>query len=232
MTYEKDTNLGHGAEIMARERVYDGIFKVDRLTIRQTGPSGENTFEREVFERGQSVAVLLYDPVADCVALVEELRAGPMAAGLAPEQWRALGPVAGGIDIVSGLSPEEDAAGAALREVEEETGIVISRDDLHGPLSTMVSPGGTSEVIHHFIACVDLSTVIDGSVHGLKIEYEEIVTRILDRDEARVLVGSGIQNGLAVTLLMLLETMIGNGNRIDRHRNSKHLMDESIDPDI
>jgi len=196
------------AEITHRERVYDGFFKVDRLAIRQDGPDGARDLMREVFERGHAAAVLLYDPKVDCVALVEELRAGPLAAGLGREQCFALGPVAGGIEMKDGESPEEAAIEAALREVEEEAGMAITREDLIGPLSTMVSPGGTSEVIHHFIACVDLSEVIDGSVHGLEDENEEIVTRVLRRGEARSLIGRGIQNGLTVTLLMLLETMI------------------------
>ena len=232
MPYKQDgTEIPH-AEITARKRVYDGFFKMDKLSIRQTGPSGEHTYTREVFERGHSVAVLLYDPVSDQVALIEELRAGPLAAGLPLDKCRALGVVAGGIEARDGESPEDAARQTAIREVEEEAGIVLCSENLYGPLSTMVSPGGTSEVIHHFIACVDLAHAIDGSVHGLADENEEIITRILSREEARALVGNGIQNGLAITLLILLDRMIENGLQPDLARNSGQLMDQSINMDL
>lgn len=230
------TPSGRIGKIMKRERAYDGFFKVDRLTVEQSGPSGTSTYTREVFERGHAAAVLLYDRQSDQVLLVEELRAGPLAAGLPSAQCWSLGPVAGGIEMKDGMCPEEAAIQAALREVEEEAGFSITREDLRGPLSTMVSPGGTSEVIHHFIACVDLSSVAHGAVHGLVEENEEIVTHLMRREDARALVGAGIQNGLAITLLMMLESMVENGFKQNAVKNStdlpKHLMDDAIEMEI
>ena len=225
-------NMDHNAEITARKRVYDGFFKVEQLAIRQTGPSGEQNYTREVFERGNSVAVLLYDPDMDCVVLIEELRPGPLAAGLSLESCRALGPVAGTIEPDNDISLADAAVKTALREVEEETGHIILENQLRGPLSTMVSPGGTSEVIHHFIAIVDIDGMTHGSVHGLKDEHEEIITHIISREEACELIGNGIQNGLAITLLILLQRMIDNGFRAEEKLNSDKLMDQSIEMDM
>lgn len=221
-------NENRTAKITNRRRVYDGFFKMDQIEIEQDGPAGKTTYTREVFERGHSAAVLLYDPATDCIALVEELRAGPMAAGLPREQCWSLGPVAGGIELKDGDDPARAAIQTALREAEEEAGVIISEGDLKGPLSTMVSPGGTSEVIHHFIACVDLSNIIDGSVHGLKDENEEIITHVMSRGQARCMIGNGIQNGLTITLLMLLEAMIENGFRPEKQWNSGKMIDDRI----
>jgi ADP-ribose pyrophosphatase len=195
-------------EVLKKARVYDGFFKVDLLEMKRTTEHGETTLVREVFERGHSASVLLFDPDMDCVLLVEELRAGPVAAGLGIDECFCLGPVAGGIEMKDGVSPEEAAIQAALREVEEESGMIITREELAGPVSTMVSPGGTSEIIHHFVAMVDLSKVVEGSVHGVASEDEEIVSKVVSRADARAMIGSGIQNGLTVTSMMMLDMLI------------------------
>src|SRR6218665_1855659 len=59
------------ARIVQKDRVFDGFFKMDELTIEQdTHDGGSMTVKRLIFERGHAVAILGYDPARDEVLLV------------------------------------------------------------------------------------------------------------------------------------------------------------------
>src|SRR5215470_16536023 len=82
-------------ELIARERVYDGYFAIDRHRLRHRRFDGTWTaeFVREVIERGDSAAILLYDPERDAVVLVEQFRLPALLAGF--PAWQ--------IEIVAGI---------------------------------------------------------------------------------------------------------------------------------
>ena len=71
-------------QIIERKRVFQGYFAVDELTIKHKLFNGQwsNTFQREIFERGNAAAVLLYDPDLQTVVLLEQFRAGALASCL------------------------------------------------------------------------------------------------------------------------------------------------------
>ena len=56
-------------DIREKETVYDGFFRMDRYRLRHRKFDGTWTPEvsREIFERGNAVATLLYDPELDTV---------------------------------------------------------------------------------------------------------------------------------------------------------------------
>lgn len=187
-------------EVSSKARVYDGFFKIDRMILTSDGIKG--AYVREVFERGRSACVLVYDPRLDKVLLVEELRPGAVAAGLNNRECWSLGPIAGSMDKAG-----EDPAATILREALEEAGFDLGPAVMIGPLSTMPSPGGSSEVISHFIAFADLSGVVDGQTFGVDGEHEATTVRILDCAEATDLLFDGVCNGLTATLLMWLSRL-------------------------
>ena len=102
-------------EILERERVYDGYFKMDRYRFRHRlfGGGWSGTVQREVFERGHAVAVLPYDPAADRVLLIRQVRLPGLLGSGRPWQVE---PVAGIID------PGEAVEEVARREAQEEAG--------------------------------------------------------------------------------------------------------------
>lgn len=115
-----------------------------------------------VFERGDSVAALLYDPSHSEVILVEQFRLPTALRG--GDGW-ILEPTAGR------LRTDETPRQCMLREFEEETGYQPSELI---PISTFfVSPGGSSERIHLFYAEVRRTqqTVRGG---GVEAEGEDI----------------------------------------------------------
>lgn len=71
------------------------------------------TIQREIFERGYAVTVLRYDPVLDSVVLIEQIRAGPLAAG--DEAWV--------IEAIAGIVEDgKRAEEVARRNAHEKAG--------------------------------------------------------------------------------------------------------------
>ena len=160
------------ARIIQKDRVFDGFFKMDELTIEHdTHEGGSMTVKRLIFERGHAVAILGYDPARDQVLLVNEMRPGLLAAGDYPFNDSL---PAGMID------KGEDEITAAKREMLEETGLVLKNPQLIHP-GAYVSSGGTSERLALVFGTVDMASA--GGVHGHASEGEDIKTVILTSDE-------------------------------------------------
>jgi len=160
-------------EILDREEAYRGYFRIDRYRLRHKLFNGgwSAPVVREVFERGHSVAVMLYDPAADKIVLIEQFRAGAMAAGIGP--WL--------IECVAGIIGEGEAPeNVARRETMEETGCPLGRVEPIGKF--IYSPGGCSEICRLFIGEIDSSAA--SGVHGLAAEHEDIKTHVIPFDRA------------------------------------------------
>lgn len=160
------------ARIVNKERVFDGFFKMDELTIEHdTHDGGSMTVKRLIFERGHAVAILGYDPARDEVLLVNEMRPGLLAAGDYPFNDSL---PAGMID------KGEDEITAAKREMREETGMEL-KDARLIHAGAYVSSGGTSERLALVFGTIDMAKA--GGVHGHASEGEDIKTVVLTSDE-------------------------------------------------
>ena len=166
--------------ILARERVHDGFYRLDVLTLEHerflggwTGP-----LRRELLVQRPAVAVLPYDPARDLVVLVEQFRAGRV--DLSGEPWL--------IEAVAGLvEPGEAPPDVAAREVREETGLAIGRSAF--VCRYHASPGGTSEEVDVFVAEVDAGA--GGGLFGVAHEDEDIRTLVVPALEAFAMVADG-----------------------------------------
>lgn len=84
----------------------------------------------------------------------------------------------------------DDALGVAQRELEEETGLHVSDDQLKPlwPRPMYSSSGGSDEAIHFFGCIVEIDDktyhAFDGSVLGEKLENEHLTVRLKTRTEA------------------------------------------------
>jgi len=162
--------VSDGVEIFGRETAYQGFFRIERFRLRHRLHAGGWTtpMEREIFERGRTVGLLLYDPAADAVVLVEQFRLAPHLAGL--PAWQ--------IEIVAGIVGKGDTSpeDVARREAREEAGVAVE-----GPLVPihryMPSPGGSTELVDLFCAKVDSSQA--GGIHGLPDEHEDTKVLVL-----------------------------------------------------
>ena len=161
-------------EILLRESLFQGYFRVDRCHVRHEKFDGSPSavFTREVFERGRGVAgILLFDPQHDKVVLVEQFRAGPLTHGDDP--WM--------VEVVLGmLDGHETPEHAARREALEEAGCAVT--DIESIAHFYTSPGATSEMIHLFVGRTVAPA--DGGIYGVADEHEDIRIHVLDAAKA------------------------------------------------
>ena len=178
-------------EILAKDIVYDGYFRIDRYRLRHRRHEGGWTGEitRDVFERGHVAAVLPYDPERDAVVLIEQFRIGAWAA--AKPCWLT--------EIVAGVVDDgERAEAVARREMEEETGCPVTALEPIG--SYLSSPGGTSESVALFVGRVDSRKA--GGIHGLPDENEDIKVLARPWSEVEAELKAGLLTN-AATLIAL-----------------------------
>lgn len=160
-------------ELISRETVYRGHFRMDRLTLRHRLFQGgfSEPYSRELFERGHAAALLPYDPDLDEVVLVEQFRVGALEAPGSP--WL--------MEVVAGIiEPGEDAEAVARREAVEEAGLEVG--DIELISEYLPSPGGCSEMISLFVGRVDASRA--DRYAGLAHENEDIRVHRLAFDKA------------------------------------------------
>lgn len=154
-------------KILNKQTLYSGFFRMEKYHLQHElfagGWSGE--IQRELFERGNCVAVVLYDPKRDEVVLVEQFRVGAVENPI-NTPWL--------IEIVAGITEEnERPEEVARREAVEEAGCKIL--DLIKINRFYLSPGGSSEQITLFCGLINSESV--GGIHGVAHEHEDIFVR-------------------------------------------------------
>jgi ADP-ribose pyrophosphatase len=171
------------AVIARQQRLFDDFFKIDELLVthRQIDGTTSSVQRRLVFERGDSVAVLLFNRDRRAVVLVEQFKAPTLIARRRDDPATTDGwlvePLAGMID--TGEAPEA----AAIRETLEETGYRIREPELIGRF--FVSPGGSSERVFLYFAEVGDADRVgkgggidDEDIKVLEIGLEELFEQL------------------------------------------------------
>lgn len=179
----------------------EDVFRVDEVEVSYEQFDGEMSprVRRLVFERGDSVAALVFHRERETVLLVNQFKL---------PAWRRNGP--GWItETVAGiLEPGEDPEEAMLRELREEAGYAAARLEKIGEF--YVSPGGTSERIFLYYVEVSEAQRI-GPGGGLRSESEDIRTVELTLEELRKEVEEGkvLDAKTLVAAMWLLERRTG-----------------------
>ncbi len=181
-------------EVIAKETVYQGFFRLEKYHLKHTLFQGgwSNEIVRELFRRGDCVAVLLYDPVRDEVVLIEQFRIGAV---LRKKQAWLLEIVAGAVE------PGETAVEVAIREAEEEAGCKIQELRLIREFYT--TPGGASEWLSLFYGRIDSRNV--GGIFGLDHEDEDIRVSAVKFEQAYQMMEQGeIDSAIPIIALQWL----------------------------
>lgn len=179
------------------ETPWNGRFALQRVRFRYRRFDGamSGILTWELWRRGGAVAVLPYDPVSDCVVLIEQFRLPALTAGFPPVIT----------EVVAGLSDAgEDAETCARRELAEETG--LSATHIERISHFMLMPGGCDEHVTLFAACISAPAAdADGIAghHGLPEENENIRVRVVPAERAIADALAGRFNN-AVILVALL----------------------------
>lgn len=178
---------------LSRKTLFKGFFQLDSVTLRHCRFDGEEQeVEREIFMRGDAVAVLLYDPAAEQVVLVEQIRSGALDHPQGP--WC--------LELVAGMVEEgEQPIDVARREALEESGAELG--EIEKICRYMSSPGGSREYIDLFCASVDSRQL--GGIYGVDGEGEDIKVHLVTREAALAMVEDGsIDNAATIIALQWL----------------------------
>ncbi|NVK75765.1 MAG: NUDIX domain-containing protein [Oceanospirillaceae bacterium] len=184
----KPTYNKKDVEVLTDECLYKGFFEYRKLTLRHKKFSGEwsEPMSREMMVRSDVVCVLLFDPVADKILLIEQFR----PAVLKSESPWLLELVAGMVE--EGESDEE----VARRESLEEAGVSVNR--LEYMFKFTPSPGGLVEHIRMYAAEFDSSLVDTSKIHGLDSENEDIKLHLISSDDAIALLKNDVENASTI----------------------------------
>ena len=168
--------LKYGASdlrILTDEVVYSGHFAMRRLLLQHRLFAGgwSEALLRELFERGDAVGVLPYDPVSDSLVLVEQFRPGAIRAAESP--WM--------LELIAGVvEPGESDEELVHREAREEAACELTELE---PIATFYpSAGGCSEQIRLFCGRVKAAGI--GEIHGVDEEGEDILVHRVSRSDA------------------------------------------------
>ena len=145
-------NARRRVEIRSQKRLFDDFFKIDELILTHERYDGRMSGDerRRVFERGDAVAVLLFDAAARAVVVVEQFRPPTLIAHRRDNPASTDGWI---IELVAGMiDADETAERAAIREVFEETGYRIANPRPIGKYFS--SPGGSDERFFLYFASV------------------------------------------------------------------------------
>lgn len=180
-------------EIFDVTTAYHGFFKLRLYDFRHRRFDGawSRRHQREVFERGPTAAILLYDPARDSVILVEQMRTPAINDPDGP--WL--------LEIVAGIIGKGETAEAVVRrEAEEEAGVIV--DTVIPLFDSLLSPGGCTERISMFVGLADSDGA--GGIHGLDHEDEDIRTVVWPFDKAFAEIGGSIVTAPAMMCLQWL----------------------------
>jgi ADP-ribose pyrophosphatase len=166
-------------EIRGQHRLLNDFFKVDEVTVAHQRYDGTMSADerRLVFERGDAIAVLLFDKRTRSVVTVEQFRLPALIARRRENPATSDGWIT---ELMAGMIDEgESATQAVVRETFEETGYRI--ENLK-PIGTFFSsPGGSSE--RFFLYCALVSAAQrEGRGGGLAGEEDIKVFQIAVED--------------------------------------------------
>lgn len=155
------------------------------------------THIREVYDRGNGAAILLYNSKQKTVILTRQFRLPSYLNGNASGMM---------IEVCAGLLDKDHPEQCVIRETEEETGYRLST--VHKVFETYMSPGAVTEILYLFVGEYDASMkVSEGG--GVDTEQENIEVLEYTFDEAFVMIGTGEIKD-AKTIMLLQYAKINN----------------------
>ena len=134
--------------------------------------------KREVYDRGNGCAILLYNPSRRTVVLTKQFRLPAYMNGYRDQL----------IEVAAGLLDEADPLSRVISEAEEETG--YAPKNVKPVFAPFMSPGAATERVYLFTGEYD-SASRPGKGGGLESEGEDIEVFELSFDEAVAMMMDG-----------------------------------------
>lgn len=182
-------------KILETKILSDQFYILRRFVYERRERSGERVTQvREVYDRGNGAAILLYNREAKTVILTRQFRMPTYVNGNASGML---------IECCAGLLDRDNAEEAIRRETAEETGYKIGA--VEKVLEAYMSPGSVTEILYLFVAAYTREMkVSDGG--GLQEESEDIEVLEMPYGRALEMVRTGeIRDGKTILLLQYAE---------------------------
>ncbi|MCB1706334.1 MAG: NUDIX domain-containing protein [Halioglobus sp.] len=194
----KSLELQFGAQdvrVLDDTTVWSGHYSMRKLTLQHRRFDGgwSEPLVREVFERGDAVGVLPYDPVSDTLVMIEQFRPGAIRGDDSP--WM--------LELIAGVVEEGESDVAVVhREAMEEAGCELS--ELLPIATVFPSAGACTERVRLFCGRVNSAAI--GELRGLQEEGEDILVHSIPRRDAlQLLAQDRIPNGHTLIALQWLQ---------------------------
>ncbi|WP_395049885.1 GDP-mannose pyrophosphatase NudK [Flavobacterium sp.] len=155
------------------------------------------THIREVYDRGNGAAILLYNSAKKTVILTRQFRMPTYLNGNASGMM---------IEVCAGLLDKDHPEQCIIRETEEETGYRLST--VHKVFETYMSPGAVTEILYLFVGEYDATMKVNEG-GGIDTEQENIEVLEYTFDEAFAMIENGEIKD-AKTIMLLQYAKINN----------------------
>lgn len=166
-------------------------YSLKKITYQYKTKQGDlQTVDREVYDRGNGVAVLLYNTHKQTVILTKQFR---LPTYLNKNESGMM------IEVCAGTLDEKNPDDCVKREIEEETGYKI--EQVKKIFQSYMSPGAVTEILHFYLAeYKEDMKVSEGG--GLDEEHENIEVLELNFEDAYKMIFSGeIKDSKTIMLL-------------------------------
>ena len=185
-------------KIQKTELLSDNWYLLNKVTYEyQKEDNTVETHIREVYDRGNGAAILLYNIRQKTVILTRQFRLPSYLNGNKTGMM---------IEVCAGLLDKDHPEQCIIRETEEETGYRLS--SVHKVMETYMSPGAVTEILYLFVGEYDASMKVhDGG--GLDAEQENIEVLEYTFDEAFTMIQTGEIKD-AKTIMLLQYAKINN----------------------
>lgn len=185
-------------KIQKTELLSDNWYILNKVTFDyQKKDDSWITQKREVYDRGNGAAILLYNSTNKKVILTRQFRLPTYLNG---NQTGMM------IEVCAGLLDQDHPEQCIIRETEEETGYRLTK--VTKIMETYMSPGAVTEILYLFVGEYDESMkVSEGG--GAQHEEENIDVLEMSYNEAYAMIESGEIKD-AKTILLLQHAKIKN----------------------
>jgi GDP-mannose pyrophosphatase NudK len=182
-------------KIIREELLSDNWYSLRKYTyeiLKKDGSLHRQT--REVYDRGNGAAILLYNKEYKSVILTRQFRLPSFVNGNMSGDL---------IEVCAGLLDQDNPEEAIKRETEEETGYRVK--EVHKVFEAYMSPGSVTEILFFFIAeYTHAMKVNEGG--GVEQEQEDIEVLELSFEKALAMIESGeIKDAKTILLLQYVK---------------------------
>jgi len=183
--------MNKSVHIIDTKILSDNRYLLKEVTVVYTGTNGEkHTTKREVYERGDAAAAVLYNKSTGMVVLINQFRLPTFLNGNPDGILK---------EICAGMLDGDTPEVCIHKEITEETGYVVK--EVYAAGEIYVSPAGCTERIYLFTApyTPEMKTAAGG---GLQEEQEFIDIEEIPYEEALQLIAQGkIRDAKTIMLL-------------------------------